>query len=353
MPKPPCAAGADCRARTYGKEISLNKSKKETFRVRHCSVGEDWDTFVRESANGNVFFLTPFLEGLKQDITLLQCIKGERCCAVAILPTDPDKASVVMHGFLVYGGIVFAGPLPGMSRAARISEQFAVTEFLVEQILTEYREIHLRLCPYQVDIRPYLWVNYGTSLAGFQPYVRYTSYVDIRDLSVTGNWEEAGTYQRMTKARRQEIRYARRDGNRTVETFQVDLFLELYKKTMARQSIEVSPPQLLEMQTVIENLHAAGYGRMFIAYDHQGNPGSAAFFGIDPARAYYIFGAGNPALRNTPVGSAVLWDAFRALSGDGIPEVDMVGVNSPKRGRFKLSFGGNLVPYYQLSLLRK
>ena len=33
-----------------------------------------------------------------------------------------------------------------------------------------------------------------------------------------------------------------------------------------------------------------------------------------------------------------------------IGEVDMEGVNSPQRGWFKLGFGGNLLPYYQISM---
>jgi hypothetical protein len=37
-----------------------------------------------------------------------------------------------------------------------------------------------------------------------------------------------------------------------------------------------------------------------------------------------------------------------AFSKEGINEVDMEGVNSPQRGWFKLSKGGNCVPYYEV-----
>jgi lipid II:glycine glycyltransferase (peptidoglycan interpeptide bridge formation enzyme) len=75
-----------------------------------------------------------------------------------------------------------------------------------------------------------------------------------------------------------------------------------------------------------------------------------ALFGRDAKRAYYLFGAGDPALRDTSCGTAVLWDAFAALARSGCRELDMEGVNSPKRGWFKLSFGAEILPYYQLVL---
>lgn len=68
----------------------------------------------------------------------------------------------------------------------------------------------------------------------------------------------------------------------------------------------------------------------------------------DGRRAYYLFGAGDPACCNTPCGRAVLWDGFRALARAGHSQVDLEGVNSPRRGWFQLSFGAELVPYYQL-----
>ena len=73
-----------------------------------------------------------------------------------------------------------------------------------------------------------------------------------------------------------------------------------------------------------------------------------ACFALDHLRAYYLFGVNKPELRDYHTGTAVLWDAFYELNKDGINEVDLEGVNSPKRGWFKVSFGGELKPYYEL-----
>jgi lipid II:glycine glycyltransferase (peptidoglycan interpeptide bridge formation enzyme) len=75
-----------------------------------------------------------------------------------------------------------------------------------------------------------------------------------------------------------------------------------------------------------------------------------AVMGLDARRAYYLFGASDPALRDSHCGSAVLWDAFCFLASSGVAEVDLEGVNSPRRGWFKLSYGAALVTYYELVL---
>ena len=38
------------------------------------------------------------------------------------------------------------------------------------------------------------------------------------------------------------------------------------------------------------------------------------------------------------------------VSFSGVKEVDMEGINSPQRGWFKMSFGGNTIPYFNLTL---
>ena len=83
-------------------------------------------------------------------------------------------------------------------------------------------------------------------------------------------------------------------------------------------------------------------------YTSNGDLGSMAFFAIDHIRAYYLFGANDPGIRDQHTGTAVIWDAFRFLNATGVKEVDLEVVNSPNRGWFKLSFGGELVPYYNL-----
>ena len=119
---------------------------------------------------------------------------------------------------------------------------------------------------------------------------------------------------------------------------------------MQRQGITVPAAHLEEMVAIMNALHAGGRGRMFVTHSPDDVPRSAVFMGIDVHRAYGMFGGSDPSTRDLPTGTAVLWDAFTALSASGVSSVDLEGVNSPSRGWFKLSFGGSFVPYYRAIL---
>ena len=127
-------------------------------------------------------------------------------------------------------------------------------------------------------------------------------------------------------------------------------FIDFYKKTMNRQGIEVDTLLLINMKKLIDELLKQKVAKIYASYDELNEVGSMAFFGWDNKRAYYIFGASDPKKRSGQSGTSVIWDALYDLSKNGIKEVDMEGVNSPARGWFKLSFGGELKPYYEISL---
>jgi len=103
---------------------------------------------------------------------------------------------------------------------------------------------------------------------------------------------------------------------------------------------------------VTENLARLGKARMFVTFDSKNEPGFCAVYLIDSKRAYYLFGSGDPEHQGDAAGTLVHWNAFQLLKNSGISEVDLVGANSPNRGAFKVSFGGRLVPYFDLKLDR-
>ncbi|MBF0331987.1 MAG: GNAT family N-acetyltransferase, partial [Candidatus Omnitrophica bacterium] len=76
-------------------------------------------------------------------------------------------------------------------------------------------------------------------------------------------------------------------------------------------------------------------------------PMSGSLFVFDRFRAYYLIGGTDPDFRQYGVGTRNFHDVFVRLNSElGIKEVDFVGVNSPGRGGYKLSFGARIVPYF-------
>ena len=124
-----------------------------------------------------------------------------------------------------------------------------------------------------------------------------------------------------------------------------------YFNIPARFQLVFARGTIIVMSVLVSSLLKRNLAKMFVSRTKDNIAGSYAVYALDSKRAYYLFGANDPALRDSSSGTAVLWDAFYPLAADGVAQVDLEGVNSPKRGWFKLSFGGELLPYYQASLV--
>ncbi len=320
----------------------------KNYRLDPVSPGPTWDAFVAASEEGTVFSTATYLTHTGCRLGLFHCYNAnELRAAVAVLESS-DGASAIMNDLVIYGGLFFGPPMTGQSQSQRISERFDLATFIAGALASRYQTISFALAPSVTDVRPFLWHNYGQAQDRYAIDVRYTSYVDIADFKLAEKPDDIAAYVNASVARRQQIRYARRDGVVTEPTENVGAFIDFYRMTMARQSEIVETDKLDQMATLVTGLINAGVARMFVSRTREGALGSIAVYAFDNKRAYYLFGANDPALRDTPVGTAVLWDAFHALAGAGINHIDLEGVNSPRRGWFKLSFGGDLRPYYQV-----
>ena len=321
------------------------------YKLEKVDLDEKWDLFIKSSSTGTVFSYSEYLNCINKKVAAYFLYKNKEVrAAVALVLDDNNPRSTVLHNFLIYNGIIFGTQQHMQNNAQVISDHFRIMEFIATELPHYYNVVTMRLHPTVKDIRPFLWYNFGTAKPKYTVDIRYTSHVNIEELAVVPRIEDTVLYFETLASRRQELRYAMKKGVITREDFQVDNFTEFYSKTMQRQNIKVGSEYLGEMRTILVNLYKAGLGRLYVAYTADGQAGSMAFFCVDNKRAYYIFGANDPNLRDSHTGTAVLWDSFRFLSKDGVKEVDMEGVNSPQRGWFKLSFGGAIDSYYVVRL---
>ena len=319
--------------------------------LERTEPGDAWDAFVHVSDAGSVFALSEYLRYVDARIALYRCLnKGEWRAAVMLV--EDDNGGTASHDFIIYNGLMFAPAAHRQNRVQRLSEQHDIAKFVAAELAGRYTNVVMSLNPAIADIRAFLWFNYGQDAPQYGPLIRYTSYVSLHGFASATSPEQVPLFAEFAAARRQEVRYAIRSGVQTRIEFDAKVFIEFYASTMQRQGIAVEAHVLDGMHRLLEGTHRAGLGRMYIARTAEGRAGSMAYMAVDGRRAYYVFGASDPEIRAQHTGTAVLWDAFRMLAVEGVHEVDLEGVNSPRRGWFKLSFGGSLLPYYELHLDR-
>ena len=317
------------------------------YRLHRAQLDEVWDGVVEASPQGNIFATSAYLRAAGGHPAPWYCRKNNEIKAAVLVHESADGFRTVLEDLVVYAGIMFAKADPQQNHAQVMSEEFRITSAVVTALSETYRTVEFQTHPDFTDIRPFLWHNYNGDGPKFIAGVRYTS---ILGLEPSRGLDDNPMYRAANTSRRQEIRYGIKAGVTVGEGCDLRLFRELTVETFLRQGLAVPADELDRKEAILASLNAAGKVRMFVARTTDGTPTSVAVMGLDGRRAYYLFGANDSGQRDNFGGTMVIWHAMNVLAKDGVTELDMEGINSPRRGYFKLSFGGTLRPYYHLAL---
>jgi hypothetical protein len=256
---------------------------------------------------------------------------------IAGLGLISESGKVAPGLFQSYNGLHFR-EAPGLKLYKRIEERFAASEALAKYLFSEFKDVALNHHSTVQDMRPFDWINFHEREKGhFKIRVLYTSHLDIRPDQLLSNCKGV---------RLNSLKISEKHDLVTRRSDDVAILDRLHRLTFERQDMERGKGESEALRSICERLMSSGAGRLYVTF-RGSSPASACFLGTDSRRGYYLFGASDPEFRKTESGTRNLIDAFRDLNAEtGLSEVDLVGVNSPQRGGFKLSFGGTLVPYY-------
>ena len=321
----------------------------KNFRLEKCVLDSEWDNFLNKSPDQSIFVSKIYLQSINSNLGLFKCFKGQEIRAVVVLCEDEFNKKIINNNLLVYSGICLGAPTNNQNSSQQLSERYIITNFIISELTTYYESLDFQLSPNFKDIRPFLWHNYGKKTSEkFKVEIRYTSYLDLQDFKYSDPKDVEISLRNFSSSRRQQIRYAIKNNIKTELSNDLDLFLSFYKKTLKKSDIEMSFKFENNLYHLINKLINSNKAKMYVSFSKDNNPASIAIIGFDKLRAYYLFGANDPDIKEETTGTAVLWHAFKELSAQGIRQIDLEGVNSPKRGWFKLSFGGDLVPYFRI-----
>lgn len=309
------------------------------LRLAEITDDASWDAWVGQSPQGTVFSTSAFLRCLGAPFKRYAVQDAHR--TLALLAAVQDAAgNIVRAAFTPYQGILFVRAPGAQQNQKTVVDDFRVTEFVVAELVARHRAIDMALSWNFADLRPFLWHNWGASAGLFVARPRYTAVLDLTAI-------ESGTYVAQVRAcRRQELK---KSSAYTVrEERDVEEFLDIYARTFARQGIALDPAQLSIARSIGADAIAKGYGRLSSCRGPEGTAGMCLFL-YDSRRAYYLFAANEPALRHTGASTRLMFDNIMEAKRRGLAELDFVGVNSPDRGDFKLSFNPQLKLYFELS----
>jgi len=314
---------------------------------KKCEIMES-DKILYSSKQSNLFCKSFYLESLGQKFHIWKVLQGQEIKAIVCLNVDRSEKRSIENDFVIHNGIFFNIDNNRLLAKKR-EDQFQITEFIINELVKKYKTIFLSLDPSIVDLRPFQWFNYNKKGPKFNIKIKYTSILDISEMKKQKNDEKLKLFKNLEPVRRYSLRQAVKDGAK-VDFSKDNLdFLNLYKPLSKEIYRNEYKKNLGIVENITSNLINNNCGIFINTRDKKNNLLYSAFFGWDNYKAYYLFGASSKQHKKPWQGTIGQWYAMRYIVEKlKINKFDFEGVNSPNRGWFKLGFGGDLIPYYQI-----
>jgi hypothetical protein len=307
-----------------------------------CNDKRKWDCFVDLAPQANIFCTTPFLDSLGEDYDLVLIEENNQLKMGAIILKKDGKPIKAPYPFTMYQGILIDNSIHNLPRHRRAKKVLEITEYLITNLQKYYNRISFCLHYNIDDLRCFQWFNYHVPGKGqFLITLRYTGILDLT------NWNSFDQYLlNIRSVRRQEYRKLKNSNLILESSNDIDMLDRLHCKTFERQRIERNVEEVRLLRAITSSALSNGYGQLLICKTADGIAISATVFLHDNRCGYYMFAANNPEYRKTGSGTYLMLENIRQCKEKGLLKVDMVGINSPKRGDFKTSFNAVPVPYF-------
>jgi len=314
-------------------EINFNENK------------EMWDDFVSTSPHRSIFVYSKFLDSLGTQYHLVTCYEQEHIVAgVVVLFSDLGEPISTPHPFTMYQGILLSDNSQ-MKTHSRIPYEKKILKYFINRLIDNFK--HCCFCQSWrfTDMQPFQWYNYHEPQKGlFKINLRYTGILELEKYNGFEDYLSS-----VRTVRRQEFNKSEKLLNLRVVNDDI-LLDDLHDKTFKRQGIERSPRESFLVKSITKYAILNNYGSLkFAILDDTAI--SAILFLYDDRTGYYLFGANDPEYRNIFAGIFLLTNMIKDAFERGLKEVDFVGVNSPNRGDYKISFNAELKPYFECSFL--
>jgi hypothetical protein len=303
----------------------------------------EWADFHHSSPQKSIFSSVEYLEALGSNIAFFLVRNGQE--KIAGFPVLSSGKSIEVPSFSVDAGIHYA-PFNGLKEHSKSEIRCKINEILAVELFGGYENVAFNNHPSVIDLRAFDWFNYSSKAqnGGYEIIVRYTSYLFLSSNLLEDNYNQA---------RRYELKKAVSSGVVFESAISIEELDRLHELTFNRQGIQRSENEVNALNRIMLKILSTGSGKMYFCRI-SGQIVSACVWLLGEGVAHYLFGANDPEFRNTGSGTLCLSHSIKDIyEKKGINKFDFVGINSPSRGAYKLSYGGSIVPYFNVRKIKQ
>ena len=287
-----------------------------------------WSDFINNTYQKNIYSDYKYLKNLNKDFNNYLFYEKDLPLIGAILFNDNLEKVPIF-----YNSIFISKKIKSPHKLNLICTEF------INQILKYEKKIHLRLHYSVNDIRSFQWFNYNLNNSEkFLIKVFYTSILNIQKLNASN------LINQFNSSRKNIINQAIKNEYFSEEVNDVNILNDLNQKSFKRKR---SKNEILMASEIANNALINNIGSLIVTYDKFKNPFAASLFLHDDETSYYSVGGSIPDDRKNGSVSLNIYDQILNSIKLKKKNIDFVGVNSPNRGYFKTSFGGDTKLYFE------
>ena len=314
------------------------------------SSKQDWDQFIDNSEFGTIFSTTTYLDAcdVSYDLYFIH-LNGNTKAGLCLIRGASNK-NVISDDLIIYSGLIF-NTFNKDNIADIVNQKFLISEFVSKQLPKIYNEIDMTFSPEYVDPRAFQFYGYGKNIKQYNLLVKFTSHVDTSSMIESNDVLETETFFNIRPTKRRDIKKALSEGYNVSFSSDPSIFLDFYEQNLKNQKALISKEYLSRLNNLINNLVRNKMAVIINISDKNNTNLYSVIYCWDRRKAYYLFGSGTLVNQKHWQGIAANWEAFQYVAkSHKIKLIDLEGINSPERGKFKLSLGGKIIPYYNISL---
>lgn len=293
----------------------------------------EWDDFIIISPQYSIFSTSFWLEIITQSFGyegyVLGCYKGgELVGGIPIFEKRTlEGKSAVYPLFTQYNGVHIR------EMESRYPYRNEPHVHAIETLIAEYLEHHFDHVkivnhPQLTDIRPFQWRHWDS-------VVRYTYLIHL-DMEISSSADI-----------RRRSNIARKRGIQVECSADFDGFYNLLALTYHRQNVH-TPLSRKNFLLMIQRLRTRNALVMYAAFDSGGSMLAANINILNGTKVYYWMAATNPNTSASGANQLLIEETMSRLKTN-FRILDLVGGDIPSIAYYKSTFGGALVPHFQVS----
>ncbi len=306
---------------------------------------EAWNKFIFNSENKNFYSLSEFIDNYENDKKKFFIKKKGEILGSFHLFINKNQVNT---GDTIYSALNFK-KFEDSTNASLIYKKFLIIEKYSNYLIENYKKGEVILDNYTNDLRPFYWHNFNKNKEIFKiKETRFTSLLDIKDsLEDNKNFEKSFFYSHLSRSIKQQIKLSNQKNYDFRSELNLDIAKDMIEKTFKRQKKNIDW-NINKTFKIYNNLYEKKLLKMFICSKDKKDL-SFTIFGLVNNKAIYLNGARSEDSNQDYSLTHNMINSLFSLKKMDVETIDLEGVNSPKRGFWKLGFGGSLSPYYNIS----